>query len=83
MNRLIAGITGTSIVAILLIFGVCFGTLGGALTGWIVGWFFEDTLRSVLAGMGAETSGFAMWQLGAFLGFVGGFFRIHKSSSQS
>ena len=45
----------------------------GAFTGWCVGLFFGKTILGILATLGIE--GFKMWQIGAFLGFVGGFFR--------
>ena len=70
---------GTFIGAIIaaLVGGLCFipviGTLIGGFTGWVVGWFFDDTMLGILSQMGIQ--GFAMWQVGAFLGFVGGFFR--------
>ena len=40
--------------------------------GWIIGWFFSETFLSILAQLGI--TGFSMWQIGAFLGFVGSFF---------
>ena len=48
-------------------------TLVGAFIGWVVGWFFGNTILSFFAAIGIE--GFTMVQLGAILGFVGGFFR--------
>jgi len=49
------------------------GTLIGAFMGWFVGLFFSKTILGILAAIGIE--GFKMWQIGAFLGFVSGFFR--------
>jgi len=48
-------------------------TLIGAFIGWVVGWFFGNTILSFFASIGIE--GYTMVQLGAVLGFVGGFFR--------
>ena len=48
------------------------GLLAGAATGWFVGLFFEDTLQAVLQKIGL--SGLTLWQVGAFLGMLRGFF---------
>lgn len=40
--------------------------------GWIVGWFLGDTFLAIFAQLGI--TGVSMWQIGAFLGFVGSFF---------
>jgi len=45
----------------------------GALCGFIVGLIFGPTILGIFAAIGI--TGFKMWQIGAFLGFVGGFFR--------
>lgn len=45
----------------------------GALAGWVVGGFFPGTSRAFLDALGMQE--LAMWQLGAMLGFVGGFFK--------
>ena len=47
-------------------------TIAGALFGWIAGWFIGSTVLGILAQLGI--TGFSMWQIGAFLGFVGSFF---------
>ena len=60
--------------AVLMFFiTVVVSTLIGAISGWTVGLFFGDTILAVLATIGI--SGFTMWQIGAFLGFVASFFR--------
>lgn len=50
--------------------------------GWIVGWFFGETFLAILAQIGI--TGFSMWQIGAFLGFVGSFFTpiVNLSNNQ-
>ena len=45
----------------------------GAVSGWIVGLFFGNAILGILSQIGV--SGFSMWQIGAFLGFISGFFR--------
>lgn len=55
------------------VIGVFLRTLVGALAGWIVGWFFGGTLVAVAAPL-LVLHKVAIWQLGAALGFVAGFF---------
>lgn len=62
--------------------GICvfvvLGTLFGALSGWIVGLFFGDTILGIAGQLGIRN--IAMWQLGAFLGFVGGFLKTKTTA---
>ncbi len=51
--------------------------LFGAFVGWAVGLLFEQTIMSTLARTGANIKGLEMWELGAMLGFLGGFIRPH------
>lgn len=46
----------------------------GAFSGWIVSFVFNDTIK-LITGISGE-----VWQLGATLGFVSGFFRINTSA---
>jgi hypothetical protein len=62
----------------LFFFGVVVSSLFGAFTGWCVGLIFGKTILGILATLGIE--GFKMWQIGVFLGFVGGFFRTLTSN---
>ena len=55
------------------------GSFFGAVCGWFVGLVFGDTILGIAAQLGIR--GITMWQLGCFLGFVGGFFRGSCSSS--
>jgi hypothetical protein len=81
MNTEDANIAGKALGILLLILGtptlimllVLIGTLAGALVGWVVGLLFSETILGIFAALGLK--GFAMWQIGAFLGFVGGFLR--------
>lgn len=57
---------------------VILGTLFGGIAGWIVGLFFTDTIMTTLNRFGVDTMGMTMWQLGATLGFVSGFFKLTK-----
>lgn len=74
-------ITGVIGVAALMILFTLLGTFFGALTGWIVGWFFTDTILTGLAAFGVK--GLTMWQIGATLGFVGGFFKSVQTNNSS
>ena len=46
----------------------------GAFSGWIVSFVFNDTIKTI-TGINGE-----VWQLGATLGFVSGFFRINTGA---
>ena len=81
MDKAIVSIAAVVLVGFLLLLAICLGTIFGAVAGWAVGWLFDETSAKVLAYIGVE--GFAMWEIGAALGFVGGFFRGSSSSSSS
>jgi hypothetical protein len=49
-------------------------TFFGALGAWTIGIFFEDTIRETLGALGLNVP-VTMWQMGATLGFLGGFFK--------
>ena len=67
-------VAGAAVIAALsLFFIILFNTLGGIVVGWVVGLVFSDVLLPIFAAVGIK--GFALWQIGAFLGFTGGFFR--------
>ncbi|HET8726679.1 MAG TPA: hypothetical protein VFO41_04120 [Alphaproteobacteria bacterium] len=57
------------------------GAVGGAFAGWMVSLFFDETIRTVLTHFGLNMEGIAIWQLGATLGFIGGFFRSHQTNN--
>lgn len=63
---------------LLVIVMVILGTFFGGVAGWIVGMFFTDTIMQTLNRFGVDTVGMTMWQLGATLGFVSGFFKSTK-----
>lgn len=58
---------GAIFIAVLL------GPVFGGLAGWVVGLLFESTILKVLAAFGV--TGIEVWELGAFMGFVGGFLK--------
>ncbi len=77
----LVAIGGVVLAALAIFVAPILGTLGGAFCGWVVGLFFKETILGILAQVGIH--GVAMWQVGAFLGFVGGFFRSSHSCSSS
>lgn len=56
------------------------GVLFGAFSGWVVGLFFTDTILGFLARLGVDTDGLAVWQVGAAMGFLGGFLKTSVST---
>lgn len=58
------------------------GVLVGAGAGWVVGLVFEDAIIGFLNRLGVETAGLTMWQVGASLGFIGGYLKttVHQKS---
>lgn len=50
----------------------------GAFAGLIVSLVFNDTVLKGLSAFGVHTNDLTLWQIGATLGFVGGFFRIFQ-----
>ena len=79
MDKLFAGTIVLLIAGALILFAVCLGTIIGAIAGWAVGGLFDDTSAKVLTYLGLTD--FAMWEIGATLGFVGGFFRNSTTTS--
>lgn len=80
--KVIGGTALTAVIAALLVFIACVGGAAfGALGGWVVGWFFDDTLYAAQRAFHISPA-LAPWQLGAALGFVGGFFKTSVSSSR-
>ena len=63
-----------SFVVFIILF-VILGTFLGGIVGWIVGFFFADIIMNTLNRFGVDTLGMTMWQLGATLGFISGFFK--------
>lgn len=57
------------------------GVISGAFSGLVVGMFFEQTILEFMARVGFDMTGFAIWQLGAALGFVGAFFRASQTNN--
>jgi hypothetical protein len=79
MDKVLIVFLGAAGVAALFFLAIILGTLFGGIAGWVVGGVFPyvtDTLR--------ELSGTTLtnFQLGATLGFFGGFFKASCSGSK-
>lgn len=68
-------------VATLVFLSPLIGVLFGAFSGFIVGLFFEQTIVGFMTRIGFDMAGFAVWQMGAALGFVGAFFRSSQTNN--
>ena len=75
MGQVLAGAAMAVGLVLLVIVMVILGTFFGGVAGWIVGLFFTDTIMGTLNRFGVDTMGMTMWQLGATLGFISGFFK--------
>lgn len=52
------------------------GTVIGSFIGAVVGFFYPNTFAAVFTALGLQAvAALPLWQVGAFLGFVGGFFK--------
>lgn len=76
-------LTAAFLMLVFLFFAPLIGIVIGAFSGWLAGIFFEPTIRTTLDAFGVDTSGLALWQVGATLGFVGSFFRAHFNASNA
>lgn len=73
MDAFVVCIGAAVMGALGVIIAALLSTIGGLIVGAIVGLFFEQTILGIAAQLGVKDV--SMWQLGAFLGFVGGFLR--------
>lgn len=69
----IATVGFMSLVCVLSILGVCFG----ALSGWLVGLIFPFTFVQLKFHFGLAL--FEPWQIGALLGWIGGFLKTQTT----
>ena len=75
MKQIIAGGLMTTGFVLFDILFTILGTFFGGFAGWIVGLFFTDIIMNTLNRFGVDTLGMSLWQLGATLGFISGFFK--------
>lgn len=83
MSEAFAGMMAAILVVVAVFFITILTTLFGAIAGWIVGLVFTDTILGTLSRFGVDIVDLTMWQLGATLGFVGGFFKTAKVRSKN
>lgn len=67
------GVIFISISAIF--FFTIFAAFSGALSGWIIGLVFGNDILAVLGCLGIK--GVTMWQIGATVGWLGGFLKTN------
>lgn len=72
MQALVVVFLGALVVGFALFVGSILGACLGAISGYIVGWLFDDSMAHLIKFLGTDA---APYQIGAMLGFVGGFFR--------
>lgn len=80
MSSAVKIVVALALVALTVFLGPLVGILSGAFIGWVVGHFFPGTLDVVSTVLTGDA--LPHWQLGAALGFVGGFFRNKVSVSK-
>lgn len=67
---------------ILMFIAPTLGSLFGAFSGWTVSLFFNEPIMAFLGSIGVTTTDLALWQVGAAMGFLGGFLTtsVHQPS---
>lgn len=73
MEKLATVFGGVALGIAGIFFFIIFSTLMGGIAGWTVGLIFSDTILGIAAQVGIKNV--TMFQLGCFLGFVGGFLK--------
>lgn len=80
MEKFVLAIGVAGLVALLLLVLPLVGTVFGALSGWVVGLLFSETILGFFTALGI--TGLKMWQIGASLGFIGGFFKATQTNDK-
>lgn len=76
------GITGgLGIVVLGITFFPILGAVFGSWAGWAVGIVFDETFEAMLRRF--NLAEFSPWQIGATLGFVGGFFKRPRQKNKN
>lgn len=78
MGQIISGGLMAVGLVLFIFLMIILGTLLGGIAGWVVGFLFTDIIMNTLNRFGVDTMGMTMWQLGATLGFISGFFKSHQ-----
>ncbi len=75
MKNLIETSSAVFGIILLSLIAIPLYTLIGGILGWIVGLFFGKTILGIFASLGIY--GFSMFQIGAFLAFIGSLLRFN------
>ena len=75
MDKLLIGLGGAVLVAAFIFISPIIGVLFGAFAGWIVSMLAPVWVPTGLSYIGINVSPGNLVELGAALGFVGGFFK--------
>lgn len=72
----------TAFVLVLMFIAPTLGSLFGAFSGWTVSLFFNEPIMAFFRSIGVTTTGLSLWQVGAAMGFLGGFLKtsVHQPS---
>ena len=81
MDTTLKVLGGVFALILLIFFAPLLGVLIGAFSGWVVGLFFTDLIIGMLGRFHVDVAGLAVWHLGAFLGFVGSFFKTYSTNN--
>lgn len=68
-------VTALAVIAGFVFLSPLIGVLFGAFSGWIVGLFFGPTISEFIGAFSPQAALLETWQIGAGLGFIGGFFK--------
>lgn len=78
MEKFLISLGIAVLVAAAIFLGAILGAAGGGFGGWLVGFIFPATCAKL-----AAITGFKAYQLGAIVGFSGGFMRTSVSNKDS
>ncbi len=81
----IAGLAIAVVVAVLVVLAPLFYALGGFITGAVLAYVFPFAGRWVMSGagvLGIELARESLPMVGAFLGFVGAFFKARQTNKK-
>lgn len=80
MDKVIAMVIVALGIALMMFLLPITYTFVGAFSGWVVAWAFDDSWTAVTEQIGWQLNG---WQTGAFLGFVGAFFKARLTTTNT
>ena len=78
MDKFLKMVGAAVLIGVLLCVVPMAGFLGGGFSGLVVGWWFPETVGALTDWLNIDAR---PWQVGALLGFVGGYFRSTSKGS--